>query len=192
MMQLVEEERVRRRPVWQALSALFLDTETRPFVALSAAACLRSGYSEAELNFIWRSEISPVLAPNLLCAAGEWAGIDQVWLEDKIVHCRRGLFDEAARWVNQGHWAEVCRLITWLRPWPVARRESVTRALFSMVWIALDDKTIHSLSDTDLNEDQRQQVWAEAAIPLLTALHEERGDPPLKELLIRGYAGLYS
>jgi hypothetical protein len=192
MIQLVEEELLRRRPVWQALSELFLDTETRPFVALSATACLRSGYSEAELNLIWCSEVSPVLAPNLLSPAGEWAGIDQAWLEEKIVHCRRGLFAGAARWVNQKHWAEVCRLITWLRPWPVARRESVANSLCSMVWIALDDSTTHSLSDTDLSEDERQQVWIEAAIPLLTALHVKRVDPPLKELLTRGRAGLYA
>jgi len=190
MRQLLEEQLVRRRPVWQALSELFLDTETRPSVSLSAAACLRSGYSDAELDVIWRYEISPVLAPNLLCAAGEWAGIDQVWLEDKIVHCRRGLFDDMARWVNQDHWAEVGRLINWLRPWSHTRQAAVADAISSMVWIALDEGSTRSLATSGFHEAERLQIWSEAAAPMLTALHVKKQDPPLEDLLARGRAGL--
>ena len=87
MIQFSETELQRRRPVWQALSDLFLDTETRPAVPAAAQVCEASQYSIDELNIIWRHEVSPVLAPNLLSVAGEWAFFDPEWLEETILAC---------------------------------------------------------------------------------------------------------
>lgn len=74
-MPLPEEALARRLPVWDALSDLFLDTETRRYLPRVAGVLVRSGYSEAELERIWRWEISPECAWNLTLVAGEWAAL---------------------------------------------------------------------------------------------------------------------
>ena len=63
----------RRKPVWDAMSDLFLDTETRWAIPRVALVLTRSGYSEDELDAIWHREIVPECAPNLRQVAGAWA-----------------------------------------------------------------------------------------------------------------------
>ena len=73
-----------RRPVWDALSTLFLDTDTallRPFRARVLAA---SPFSIDELQTILIDEVYPVCSANLASIAGEWAGFDSEWLERAI------------------------------------------------------------------------------------------------------------
>lgn len=77
MRSLTKKEIERRRPVWSALSDVFLDTEVRPSIPYAALACLDSGYSSKDLDSIWVHEISPVLMPNMYHPAGEWAVFDQ-------------------------------------------------------------------------------------------------------------------
>ena len=78
-----------RRPVWDALSELFLDTELQPEDHRRIARVLSaSGYSEPELEQILRLAVGPVLLANLLSVAGQWAGFDLGWLEGQIL--RRG------------------------------------------------------------------------------------------------------
>ena len=73
-----------------ALSDLFLDTELQPEDHQRIARVLAaSGYSEAELEQILRSEVGPVLLPNLLSIAGNWAGFDLGWLEAEILRGER-------------------------------------------------------------------------------------------------------
>ena len=67
------EELDRRRPVWDVMSDVFLDTETRWEMPRIALALARSGYSAEELEAIWEHEIVPECAWNLLQVAGEWA-----------------------------------------------------------------------------------------------------------------------
>ena len=76
----------RRRPVWAALSELFLDTElqTDDFQRI-ATVLWSSEYSEVELNEILRKEVAPVVRANLSSAAGTWEGFDQEWLEAEIL-----------------------------------------------------------------------------------------------------------
>ncbi len=68
-------ELARRRPVWKALSDLFLDTEARPWIPSMALVVLDAGYSDDEMRRIWRNEIVPEFSPNLLSIAGEWADL---------------------------------------------------------------------------------------------------------------------
>ena len=40
----------------------------------------RSGYSVPQLRDIYLFEVAPVVFPNMLSVAGEWAGFDEEWL----------------------------------------------------------------------------------------------------------------
>lgn len=79
----------RRRPVWAALSELYLDTELdeRDHARLGHVL-VDSGYSVDQLEEILYRELHPTLMWNLLTAAGEWSGFDVLWLEARIL--RRG------------------------------------------------------------------------------------------------------
>lgn len=71
----------RRRPVWLALSELWLDTALSDADLRRIAAVLHaSGYSLAELRTIYLREVAPVVYLNTFTAAGVWAGFDADWL----------------------------------------------------------------------------------------------------------------
>ncbi|MBL8701374.1 MAG: hypothetical protein JNK67_23555 [Alphaproteobacteria bacterium] len=83
---LDERQIERRRPVWTALSALWLDTELDDAGLRAIAAVLReSGLPRDELQRIYAVELAPVLGANLLGVAGEWAGFDPTWLSARIL-----------------------------------------------------------------------------------------------------------
>jgi hypothetical protein len=44
----------------------------------------RSGYEVEELREIYLFEVAPVVFPNLLSIAGEWAGFDEEWLVQEV------------------------------------------------------------------------------------------------------------
>lgn len=75
-----------RRPVWAALSELFLDTNLDSADVNRIAKMLaRSRYSLDELDQILLWEVYPACRSNLLSIAGEWAGFDPEWLESRIL-----------------------------------------------------------------------------------------------------------
>lgn len=75
-----------RRPVWVALSDLWLDTELDDGDLQRIARVLReSGLPLDTLRRIYLVEVAPVVAPNLLSVAGEWAGFDADWLCARIL-----------------------------------------------------------------------------------------------------------
>jgi hypothetical protein len=75
-----------RVPVWQALSELFLDTSFDDADRERLAASLASSpYSVAELQEILLWEVYPACRSNLFWIAGEWAGFDPRWLQDRIL-----------------------------------------------------------------------------------------------------------
>jgi hypothetical protein len=82
---LNETERERRRPVWIALSDLWLDTELREHDLRYIASIMKqSNYTIDELRNIYLYEVAPVVYRNLLSPAGEWAGFEQRWLVNAI------------------------------------------------------------------------------------------------------------
>ncbi len=83
---MTNEEIQLRRPVWECLSRLFLDTELdeRELQILSDQLGATS-FTTEEIEQILRREVAPILAPNLLSPAGVWDGFDQAWLEGSIV-----------------------------------------------------------------------------------------------------------
>jgi hypothetical protein len=76
----------RRRPVWEAMSALFLDTELSAADHARIAGVLRgSGYSLDELDGILWHELCPALWGNTVIVAGEWSAFDRAELERRIL-----------------------------------------------------------------------------------------------------------
>ena len=76
-----EAEIERLKSVWTALSDLWLDTElTEDDLQRIAGVMNRSRHTLDELRDIYMFEVAPVLFPNLLSVAGEWAGFDEEWL----------------------------------------------------------------------------------------------------------------
>jgi hypothetical protein len=96
-----EQDLANRRPVWEALSELFLDTEVSPDVRAALASTLaQSPYSVAELRGILFDEVYPVCIANLLSVAGVWTRFDPDWLQERVLARRNPLL----------HWP------SWLRP----------------------------------------------------------------------------
>jgi hypothetical protein len=80
----VSEDIENRRPVWEALSDLFLDTDTSLSREWRARELSQSPYSIDELEEILVTEVYPAVRGNLFSIAGEWAGFDMEWLEGRI------------------------------------------------------------------------------------------------------------
>ena len=74
-----------RRPVWEALSSLFLDTDTSLSRTWRVGILAASPYSIEELQQILIDEVYPVCRSNLWQIAGEWLGFDAQWLESSIL-----------------------------------------------------------------------------------------------------------
>ena len=77
-----------RRPVWDALSTLFLDTDTSLWRSYRVRVLSESIYSLDAIEQILFDEVYPVCASNSLSIAGEWAGFDSEWLETQILKPR--------------------------------------------------------------------------------------------------------
>lgn len=83
-MKLKAEDLIHRRPVLEALSNLFLDTEVSLDRQWRIDVLAASPYSIEELEYILIDEVYPICKYNLLSVAGEWAGFDLGWLEDQV------------------------------------------------------------------------------------------------------------
>lgn len=120
---LSKAEIVRRKPVWQALSELWLDTVLDEEDIRRIAQVLRlSGYSTSELRSIYLREVAPVVYSNTFSAAGVWAGFDPAWLSEEATKRAR---DDGAIWdsrwnvrqrimtyATEHHWKELERLLS--------------------------------------------------------------------------------
>jgi len=81
-----QEEISKRKPIWLALSEFYLDTELNDADFKRIAGILKdSGYSFEKLKQIDYEEVAPVVYPNTLSVAGEWAGFNEEWLIEEIV-----------------------------------------------------------------------------------------------------------
>ncbi|HWE96382.1 MAG TPA: hypothetical protein VG269_20635 [Tepidisphaeraceae bacterium] len=93
----------RRRPVWSALSDLFLDTELdESALRYIGQKLVDSGYTDDELATILYGEVFPVCIWNLRSVAGEWAEIDADWLQTRILG-NEGKFWKKWRCLQFGH-----------------------------------------------------------------------------------------
>lgn len=104
---VTHDELPRRRPVWEGMSALFLDTDLDDSQLGGIAETFRaSGYTEAELDHILDTEVAPLLYPNLclwVTVAGVWDGFDLDQIEAEILAGRhlsiRRWYSFGSRWV---------------------------------------------------------------------------------------------
>lgn len=125
------DDLVNRRPVWEALSDLFLDTDVSLSRTWRVSLLAASPYSVDELEKILIDEVYPICKYNLLSVAGEWEGFDQTRLEERILR-RIGSPLRRLSWFNTGR-LTVARSPEWrdTRAGVVAAREchgdSVTR-----------------------------------------------------------------
>lgn len=111
-----------RRPVWLALSEMFLDTDTSLSRDWRARELAASRFSLEELEAILVDEVYPVCRANLLSIAGEWAGFDQSWLEQRITRRLSSPF-RFLHAINlgrltvhaSGEWRETKRAVTRIR-----------------------------------------------------------------------------
>lgn len=117
-----EAELAARRPVWIALSELFLDTDVRIWYVNILRALAASPYTEEQLRFILDNEVAPVLEGNLLSVAGEWAGFDESWLVGAIAErcCKRRLTPALVNLDED--WRALTLLLRTLRALPEAER----------------------------------------------------------------------
>lgn len=103
-----------RRPVWQALSTLYLDTDVRDSYAGAAAVCAASPYSLEQLQAILLDEVNPVLHTNVWQTAGVWDAFCPDWLSAEILRRQRQprwWRRLAGREVPRHHWPHVAALI---------------------------------------------------------------------------------
>lgn len=108
------EDLLRRRWVWQALSDLFLDDEitddTLRYAARISAEC---DYSDEELDAIFRNEVAPALAFNYFDVAGVWGYFDSAWLQERILTNRgfgywfdRLIVAPIPLWLLRNYWTQ--------------------------------------------------------------------------------------
>ena len=121
---LTDEELQRRKPLWTALSELWLDTELDPAdIRRIARAATESGYSLAELDEIYLYEVAPVVSGNLLTPAGVWDGFEDDWLhaearkraESRSHWLRFWVWTSFGRklmtYATEKHWQEIIALV---------------------------------------------------------------------------------
>lgn len=101
-----ERDLTRRRPLWQALQTLWLDTDPAVERDALVRACRASGYTLAQLEAIVWNELRPALAANLRSAAPVWSGFDAGWLEDRILARHRHGRPLPPRWWDRALAAE--------------------------------------------------------------------------------------
>jgi hypothetical protein len=83
---LNSEEIENRKPLWEAMSELWIDTAPADHQYLYIAEVMgRSNYSLDELEQICFREVAPVVCGNLLNVAGVWSGFDAAWLFNNIL-----------------------------------------------------------------------------------------------------------
>lgn len=130
-----ESQIQKRRPVWMALSELWLDTELSTMdLERIAHVMAASRLSIEELRQVYLVEVAPVVSPNLLSVAGVWAGFDEEWLCSQII---RNLRDRPRRtrfwawfpltrrlmvYATERHWTKLVELVLRFRDDNLAAR----------------------------------------------------------------------
>ncbi len=138
-MTLSAEEIERRKPLWEAMSELYLDTETRWSLPYVAWAMLRSGYDDETLERIWRDEVAPTFCGNMVVLpGGVWTAfaIEGETLDELVARAslspptslRTVRYRAIEVFGVHGQWLAVKRLFRILREVPPERRrERVNR-----------------------------------------------------------------
>ena len=84
---MTQEELLRRQPLWDSMSDLFLDTENRWFVPRVARSCARSGYDDETLERIFWAEVFPEAIENLRRRAERPVPVASRFNEPWLTYC---------------------------------------------------------------------------------------------------------
>ena len=94
---LSEDEIAARLPLWVAMSDLFLDTEPGDQTYARIANVIgHSTFSPDEAETIFRQEVAPSFAANLINVAGEWQGWDEEFVSARVLSHARSLSGKIA------------------------------------------------------------------------------------------------
>jgi len=125
--ELSPEDLLARAPLWEALADLWLDTELADYqFDYIARAIAASPYSLEEALAIHDEEVAPAVSANLLSVAGEWAGFDSAWLNERCRHFasrRHSPWHRARVWMLRlriryftgSHWPQIIERVEKLR-----------------------------------------------------------------------------
>lgn len=105
-----EEDLQNRLPVWEALSAFFLDTELQEDAYSHIVEVLKnSPYQIEEIEKILYEEVYPVCIYNMFSVAGEWSSFDPEWLQEKILKRNKFLskLPKLNKWMIKEPWLKV-------------------------------------------------------------------------------------
>jgi hypothetical protein len=110
-MKAASEDIPNRRPVWEALSEVFLDAEI-PIADLQrlGRTLAASPYTVDEVEEILYDEVYPVCIWNLLCITAVWPLFETDWLQAEILKRRRSRFRVPRflkAWNMPGQWQEI-------------------------------------------------------------------------------------
>jgi len=120
---LNDKEIEKRKPVWNAISDFYLDTELQPSdYERIAAEFIKSGKTIQQIKEIDFYEVFPVLKGNLMSVAGEWGGFNKNWLNEnceKMYLKRKNIFFRLKIklshvfwfWMRKDHWKEIENLL---------------------------------------------------------------------------------
>lgn len=143
-----EDDDPRRVEVWCAMADQYLDTETRHEIPRTARLCLEAGLDTAQAHDVWRFEVTPAVAFNVMQVAGEWAYWDQAWLVARIrrkrrslLHRKPGLRELVYRLRGGGLdqvWRAIARAMGTLAAAPPAERAAIVAALGLLTRHAFD------------------------------------------------------
>lgn len=176
---MTHDELARRRPVWSAMSDLFLDTEVRWFTPRVGLTCAESGYDDETLERIFWAEVFPEAIPNMLTIAGEWGMLELS--ESALVHranhpsipwlTRRAHGDMVTdEWLGARHFT---RLFRGVDP---AERTPVFKALDALVREYFDPPTQRDLPAAELRALER--LWWPRIEPLCAGMCNVGGWSP--------------
>src|SRR5438093_9064114 len=80
----------RRRPVWDAMQMLYMDTSLSHELSGIVEVCAASPYTEDQLREILLREVFPACRFNgLSWPAPEWSGFDLDWLTNRVLETHR-------------------------------------------------------------------------------------------------------
>lgn len=151
-----------RKPVWVAMSDLFLDTDVRLNYSYVARTLAQSPFTLAELKRIFDKEVAPAVGANLMCVAGEWAGFDEEWLVSKILRRFDNITPSPSSKPAGTDWKAVAVLVERLRSldpvdWP--RRVRLWEQLLKLFMDLDPQPGPFEESPTELEAVWRDEMW---------------------------------
>ena len=152
-----------RKPVWVAMSDLFLDTDVRLWYSAIARVLTDSPFALDELDRMFYNEIAPILEPNLRVVAGEWGAFDEAWLMSRIAQrLDRNLAMRNFRSGAKGDWEAVRLLVEILRTLDPSERPRRIALWDQLSKAFLDRQPIsppEGCSDAELEAVWRNEMW---------------------------------